>query len=227
MKRYLRYVPLALSCWPSLSPSGGHKSIPKREDFNPQGAVATSFLSDLLGPFRDARAHGTEDEYEGKYTPRPTQAAAKDTGAQASKAKPPSAPHEWAQKEGAWMCRACLAQSRALHPPAGRCPGRAARIREAALEPKGHNLLYSTFANGEPGIVVICSSCGHYATSNRPCFRERCLGPQSSGAKAHYERVSRGLHPKHARGDAKVFNPLQRVSHLIALRDDRLPSQVP
>ena len=228
-----------------LKPLRRPQSLPRRAEYDPTNAA--SFREDVLGPLwvpsavlRAAGERSTSSQYAAPPPPRPSQGSERgyepcgtaqatetNTAAQREKANPQHVTHEWGQKEGAWMCRACLAQSRATHPPTGRCPGYAARIRDAALDPKGHNLLYSTFANGEPGIVVICSHCGHYTTSKRACFQERCVGPQSSGAKAHYERVSRGLHPKHARGDARILNPLQRLSHLIATCDDKFSPQVP
>ncbi len=236
LRRYLQYIPRALSQWPSLQPSAGHRSLAKRPDHDP--AAAESFRADVLGPLWSPSARRAADTAARTDATQPVSqpvSQSVDLGgaapicqeAKKANAPPNNVPHDWGRKEGGWMCRACLSQSRALQPPPGRCPGLAARIRAAASDPKGHNLLYSTFSSGEPGIVVICSRCGHYTTSNRPCFQERCTGLQSSGAESHYDRVSRGLHPKHARGDAKVLHPLQRLCHLLAIGEDRFAQQEP
>jgi hypothetical protein len=234
LKRYLRYVPRALSLWPTLQPSSGHRSLPRRRDHSPQEAV--SFRADVLGPWWVPSGRRPDDEAAERTTTQVSQPVSQVglEGAAPSSLDPPRAEpqpdhesHDWGRKGDGWMCRACLAQSRAAQPPPSRCPGFASRIRAAAADPKGHNLLYSTFSSGEPGIVVICSKCGHYATSNRPCFQERCKGPQSSGAESHYDRVSKGMHPKHAQGDAKVLHPLQRLCHLLAIGEDRFAQGAP
>ncbi len=207
LRRYLQYIPRALSQWPSLQPTAGHRSLPKRSEYDP--AEASSFRADVLGPLwspsarRDGAAAGrtalaaphtarmsetvsppTPPTDSGRgYEPYPGspegEAPARE-GEPRARAAPrtnqQSEPvvHELAPKDGHWMCRACLAQSRALHPPARRCPGYADRIRAAVLDPKGHKLHFSTFSFGEPRLVLACSSYGHYASSNRPCFQQRC-----------------------------------------------------
>ena len=94
------------------------------------------------------------------------------------------------------------------------------------LEPRGHKLQVATFADGV-GILVICSQCGHFAASNKkgPLHKEACRAKggqqsfQSPGAKAAYERVCMGKHPKHAKGEAKVLDPCMSAETFLRLAD--------
>ncbi len=91
--------------------------------------------------------------------------------------------------------------------------------------PRGHRLQIATFANGF-GIVVICSACGHFVSSNRqgPLHKKDCLakGGQSAfaspSARVAYQRVCDGKHPAHAKfGEAKVLDRCLPEAALLAL----------
>ncbi len=81
-------------------------------------------------------------------------------------------------------------------------------MRKAIMSPKGHNLLFSCFTDGV-GMVLVCSRCGLYSASNRPCFPNLCVGVSSAGAESAYNRISQGMRPKHAEGPGKVLGPCQ------------------
>ena len=77
------------------------------------------------------------------------------------------------------------------------------------------------FADGD-GIVVICNQCRHFATSNTRCQLHKVDCPSkgqatflSAGAKAAYERVCLGKHPKHAKGKAKVLDRCMAAEALL------------
>jgi hypothetical protein len=122
---------------------------------------------------------------------------------------------------------------RAWPHPAGRslsriygCRGMAPNLADLLQRPRKHVLQIATFSNGV-GMVVICSKCGHYATSNRPCGLHKHVcsrGFTSKGAEKAYERVSQGMHPKHERGDAKVLDPCMEGAALLALGAQQAPS---
>ena len=79
-------------------------------------------------------------------------------------------------------------------------------MRKAIMSPEGHNLLFSCFTDGV-GMLLVCSRCGLYSSSNWPCFPNPCVGVSSAGAESAYSRISQGMHPKHAEGQAKVLGP--------------------
>ena len=62
---------------------------------------------------------------------------------------------------------------------------------------------------------MVCSRCGHYTTSTRPCELHKkdraAKGGQaafaSPGPKSAYERIATGRHPKHKEGESKVLDP--------------------
>jgi hypothetical protein len=74
-------------------------------------------------------------------------------------------------------------------------------------------------------MVVICSRCGHFATSNRKTKlqTESCpsTGPQtafqSEGARHAYRRVGEGKHPAYKHGEAKVLDPCISAAALLQL----------
>jgi hypothetical protein len=107
----------------------------------------------------------------------------------------------------------------------------ASNLAKLAKNPRGHNLLIATFSDGK-GVVVVCSRCGHHATTNRPneLHKSACLavGGQarfaSAGAAAAYRRISLGMHPKHSKGDAKVLDPCMPLAAVVqAGREQRGP----
>ncbi len=97
----------------------------------------------------------------------------------------------------------------------------ATNLARLVQNPRGHTLQIATFADGK-GVVVVCSRCGHYSTSNRPVelHKKDCkarLGQASfasPGAKTSYERIASGKHPKHAMGEAKVLDPCMSLEVL-------------
>ena len=107
-------------------------------------------------------------------------------------------------------------------------------MRKLISNPRGHKLQIATFTDSF-GMVVICSACGHFCTSNRlgPLHKEACKATRgqafaSPGAGAAYKRVSDGKHPKHAKGDAKVLDPCFPATVLLAFeRGGGQPSQGP
>ncbi len=79
----------------------------------------------------------------------------------------------------------------------------------------------ATFTSGA-GIVVICSGCGRFTTSNRRgiLHKEKCpsVGQaafQSEGARASYRRVCEGLHPAYKEGTSKVLDPCFAANALL------------
>ena len=131
--------------------------------------------------------------------------------------------HEWHWKDGRWLCVACLATARTPVPPRlGKCPGMASNLARLVQNPRKHRLHIATFADGK-GVVVVCSRCGHYATSNRPTqlHKQDCVavGGQSAfaspGAESAYRRIALGKHPKHAKGEGKVLDPCMSLEALL------------
>ena len=86
------------------------------------------------------------------------------------------------------------------------------------MSPKGHNLFFSVFTDGI-GMALVCSRCGLYSTSSRPCFPNLCVGLSSAGAEWAYNRISQGMHPKHAEGQGKVLGPCLPADLLKADRE--------
>jgi hypothetical protein len=100
-------------------------------------------------------------------------------------------------------------------------------MRKAIMSPKGHNLLFSCFTDGV-GMLLVCSRCGLYSASNRPCFPNPCVGVSSAGAESAYSRISQGMHPKHAEGPGKVLGPCLPADLLKeAARDSEQTSHTP
>ena len=227
--RWLKYVPRALALWPSMKPSEGHKSLPRRAGARaPSGC---SFASDVLGPW-------AQTEYEAQARPS-AEPSRSNTQALSGEGVPPPPPppahadgnenqagHDWHWQAGRWLCTACLSSSRGAVPRRGKCPGLAANVRKLLAEPKGHKLQIATFTDTF-GMVVICSACGHYCTSNRlsSLHKDACKATQgpafaSEGAVSAYRRVSEGKHPKHAKGDAKVLEPCFPATALLAFAQE-------
>ncbi len=144
--------------------------------------------------------------------------------------------HEWHWQGGRWLCVRCLASARTGVPRRQKCPGASPSIRGLLEDPKGHKFQIATFVNGF-GIVVICSGCGHFVSSNRrgPLHKNSCLakgGQQafaSPSARAAYQRVCEGKHPTHAKyGEAKVLDACVSAAALLALaRGGGQPTQGP
>ena len=130
--------------------------------------------------------------------------------------------HDWHWKDGRWLCVACLATARVPIPPRlGKCPGMASNLARLIQNPRKHRLHIATFTDGK-GVVVVCSRCGHYSTSNRPnqLHKKDCVavGGQaayaSPGAESAYRRIVLGKHPRHAKGEAKVLDPCMPLEAL-------------
>jgi hypothetical protein len=146
-----------------------------------------------------------------------------------------NAGHDWHWQAGRWLCTSCLSSSRLAVPRREKCPGQAPSLRKLLQDPQGHKLQIATFSDSF-GIVVICSLCGHFTTSNRtgelhkkPC---KAKGGQaafaSPGARSAYSRVAAGKHPKHSKGEARVLDPCVSADALLALaREGGQPSQGP
>jgi hypothetical protein len=116
-----------------------------------------------------------------------------------------------------WAAAVCRMSYDIAHggpPRLGKCPGMASNLARLVQDPRKHRLHIATFADGK-GVVVVCSRCGHYATSNRPTqlHKKDCVavGGQSAfaspGAESAYRRIVQGKHPKHAKGEGKVLDP--------------------
>ncbi len=210
LRRFLMYIPRALALWPQVSPSSGRKPLPKKAAYSARRRSGVSFVSDVVGPL---------------LVQPPPQA-----GARSSQEAEPSALegrrgssqgsyHHWRWQAGRWLCTSCLSTSRGGVPRRVHgCPGQAPHLWDLLAKPRGHKLQIATFAGGV-GIVVICSKCGHYATSGRPCklHKESCKGAfESPGARSAYERVCTGRHPRHARGESKLLDPCMSSEALLA-----------
>ncbi len=235
--RWLRYVPRALVLWPSAKPSVGHRSLPRRE--GEAAPMGRSFASDLMGPWaaqadaqtrREQRAAQSSGASQGSLegVPPPTPPARDDRDIQSNIG------HDWHWQAGRWLCTACLSSSRGAVPRRDKCPGLAANVRKLLTNPRGHKLQIATFTDSF-GIVVICSACGHFCTSNRagPLHKDDCRAIRgqafaSPGARSAYKRVSVGKHPRHAKGDAKVLDPCFPATALLAFeRGGGQPTQGP
>ncbi len=227
LRRYLQFIPEALEKWPAIRPSLGRKTLPRRA-MEVEVSCHTSFLDDALGPLRRQRASASRppDQHARRQVepPKPPEqdeiGTRVDDGARPEESGGRAASrgrHDWVHTEGRWICRACLSTSRQLAPPNSPCPGLARHMRDALMSPKGHKLHVATFSSGV-GMVIVCSKCGQYTASRRPCFQEECKGRfESAGARAHFERVSSGLHPRHAKGRAKVLDPVMSAATLLGL----------
>jgi hypothetical protein len=235
--RWLKFVPRALVLWPSLKPSAGHKSLPRRAGVRaPSGC---SFASDVLGPW-------AQDDEEAQSSTRATQSGSSFQDPLSEGVPPPPPPpaaadietnagHDWHWQGGRWICTACLSSSRLPVPRRDKCPGQAPSLRKLLLNPQGHRLQIATFTDSF-GVVVICSLCGHFTTSSRTgeLHKKACKakGGQahfaSPGARAAYARVASGKHPQHKKGEAKVLDPCMSADALLALaRGGDHPSQGP
>ncbi len=68
---YLQYVPRALALWPSIRPSAGRRSLPKRNDATSGQAPSrgqASFAADVLGPRRPSTAaQAPQEEADVEY----------------------------------------------------------------------------------------------------------------------------------------------------------------
>ncbi len=132
--------------------------------------------------------------------------------------------HEWAWREGCWRCAVCLRSSRASHPPSGHCPGGSKVVAQLAVNSRGHAVQTSPFSDGS-GAVIICSKCGHLCTSARTSSltTNTCKGKfASAGASSAWSRVTRFMHPKSTKGDAKVLESPIPLSHLLLVRQRAL-----
>ncbi len=177
LKKYLEFVPFVLSQWPSNSPSQGHKSIPKRADAEASGRL--SYLSDLLGPWRER-----EVQQEAQPASQPGSSRAVPSEPLAPNPKPDPVKHAWKRQAGRWLCTNCLATSRSAIPrQIFKCPGLSPSIRDLLRRPQGHKLQVATFTSGA-GLVVICSGCGRFTTSNRrgALHNEPCPASRSGQA---------------------------------------------
>ncbi len=249
LRNYFRFLPSALMLWPSASPSQGHKSLPKRAEGD-QPTDRESFLTDLLGPWREtdsrvepqgvqatsstdpfgpSRGGGSQVEPDASQrTPR----EAVPPGA--SRRRDPNA-HRWKWQEGRWICTHCLSTSRTAIPRAiFKCPGLATNIRDLLHRPQGHKLQVATFTSGA-GLVVICSACGRFTTSNRRgmLHKEPCPASsgqasfQSDGARFAYKRVCEGKHPAYKEGAEKVLEPCMAAATLLRIAEEREEAEAP
>ena len=214
-----------------MGPSDGKKSLPKR----PGAAARTgcaSFVADVLGVLGvsgraggSSKPHSQELETPSAGSAGPPEAALPQEGLQEGAPQEGTRRHDWRWKDHRWLCIACLTTSRTAVPPRlGKCAGMATNMARLVQNPRKHKLHLATFADGK-GVVVVCSRCGHYATSNRPTelHKKACVavGGQatfaSPGAESAYRRISQGKHPKHAKGDAKVLDPCMPLEALARL----------
>ncbi len=200
-----------------MGPTDGKRCLPKW----PGASVRTgraSFAYDVLGALGGA----------------PRSAPVDEPGSSSQADRPPQGPeapqegtrrHDWRWKDHRWLCVACLTTARTAVPPRlGKCAGMATNLAKLVRNPMRHTLQLATFADGK-GVVVVCSKCGHYATSNRPAELHKHLckatGGQASfaspGAASAYRRIAEGKHPKHAKGEAKVLDPCMPLASLAAL----------
>ena len=229
-------MPKALGLRPQVGPTSGTQALPKR----PGAAVRTgraSFTHDVLGVLESAPPPppflAQELETPSAGSADPPEAARPQGGLQAQEGP---RRHDWHWQAGRWLCTACLATSRSGVPPRlGKCAGMSANLARLVRDPRKHTLQVATFADGF-GMVVVCSRCGHYASSNRPSplHKKDCLavgGQQafaSPGAKSAYERIASGRHPKHAKGEAKVLDPCMSLDVLLrAGQEPRVAGQEP
>ncbi len=222
LKKYLEFIPSVLSRWPSNSPSQGHKSLPKRAEADEAGRM--SYLADLMGPWRD------------KEVQQETPTASQADSLRAEPSEPPAPPprpdpvkHTWKWQAGRWLCTSCLATSRTAIPrQIFNCPGLSPSIRDLLRRPQGHRLQVATFTSGA-GLVVICSGCGRFTTSNRrgvlhtdPCPAKRSgqAAFQSEGARWAYKRVCEGKHPSYNQGNTRVLDPCMAADALTRLAEE-------
>ena len=236
LHRFLRYVPAALGRWPQVGPTNGKQVLPKR----PGAAVRTgraSFVHDALGVLEaeaasqngvPAQAEGFQDSSAGWADPPEVIRAPRPQHATEEGVRR----HDWHWQAGRWICAACLTTSRSGVPPRlGKCAGMASNLASLIRNPRKHTLQIATFTDG-CGVVVVCSRCGHYSTSNRPVelHKKDCVAIQgqqfcaSPGAKAAYERICAGKHPRHAKGEAKILDPCMAIETLIRLGGGGNPS---
>ncbi len=196
LRKYVRYVPEALMKWIAVNPSQGHKSLPKRADGAQRARTSFigDFLgslrpSDQVEPGSTARPSVAAVPPEGSAASGPSTDRRREDYMQVepaasssahSAAEPPEAPtaslrsgrpeplkHTWRWQAGRWLCTNCLATSRTTVPrQIFGCLGLAPNIRSLLQRPQGHRLQIATFTSGA-GIVVICSGCGRFTTSNR------------------------------------------------------------
>ena len=97
----------------------------------------------------------------------------------------------------------------------------ASNLARLVQNPRGHTLQIATYADGK-GVVVVCSRCGHYSTTNRPAelHKKDCKAQRgqasfaSPGARISYEGIAAGKHPKHAMGEAKILDPCMSLAAL-------------
>ncbi len=226
--RYRQYIPKALGLWPVIGPTDGKRCLPKR----PGASVRTgraSFTADVLGALGGAPRSAPEAErsQDSSAAPPPRSSEAPQEGTRR---------HDWRWKDHRWVCVSCLTTARTAVPPRlGKCAGMATNLAKLVRNPMRHTLQLATFADGS-GVVVVCSKCGHYATSNRPAELHkklcRATGGQpafaSPGAASAYRRIAEGKHPKHAKGEAKVLDPCMPLAALAGLaQTSQEPSSQP
>ncbi len=224
----LKYVPRALMLWPPLSPTSGHHSIPKRDDYG-ASEPKLSFLQDALGPLRDTGTRKPADSQSADGGEGPLEEEPSGSKHSVEVEAPPAAPgaqlenHLWRlTASNRWVCAKCLCASRATLPQATKkCPGFAAIFQELLENPRGHRLQFAMLTSGA-GAVVLCTRCGHHCTSNRRTglHKKDCEGARSEGARSHIRRFCDGLHPSH-KVHGKV---LEKAVALQSLRSMAEPS---
>ena len=111
-------------------------------------------------------------------------------------------------------------------------------MRDLLQRPQGHKLQIAIFTSGA-GLVVICSGCGRFTTSNRRGVLHNEVCPakgrsqaafQSEGARFAYRRVCEGKHPAYKQGSSKILDPcvaaetLQRLAAEPASSTDNFPT---
>ncbi len=210
-------MPKVLAFFPAVSPTVGKKALPKREGASARVGRA-SFVSDVL----DALGVPAIQDAEANSQAAASSAAGPLEPRQAREVSEETLRHEWHWQAGRWLCTACLTTSRLPVPSrGGKCAGMSSNLASLVQNPRGHTWQVATFADGN-GVVVVCSRCGHYSTSNRPCelHKKACKakGGQaafaSPGVEIAYERIASGKHPKHAKGEAKVLDPCMPLETL-------------
>ncbi len=176
--------------------------------FHQKGAEPPFSPNPPSGSADPPKASPAQSSTEEFHTSIPEQAQPPPPPTEGRRRAPRTHARDWATtaRVTRWTCRVCLCTTRAAHPPKQGCAGFCVEMRKAIMNPKCHNLLFSLFTDGI-GMVLVCSRCGLYSASNRPCFPNPCVGVSSAGAESAYNCISQGMHPKHAEGQGKVLGP--------------------
>ena len=115
--------------------------------------------------------------------------------------------HKFALVQAGWQCLTCQVlvtnckqlKRRLLQ----ECPGHSVILKGLMLSPKGHSLLWST-SQQQP--LVICTSCGAYATKRAAKLAEACLAQATPAGLTALKHFRAGWHPlKKHRLDSNIW----------------------